>query len=237
MLPRRLILLLAASVALVLGGVAVAAGSDPQVAVDPTDQAWAESIALSPLDLGKGWTGTMATAEGSSGSDDGASFCPEADPDQSDLVATGGTGSDFTRGPSSVTSYVIVWQTQEQAQANFDRTVSVMPALQTCTASLLNASFSGIRMTVKASGPLQFPAVATRTSAYRIKITITSAGRTKKKRKPTVLTYDTIVLGNGRALTWLVVMSSSTRPVSFAKETSLASKLAARMEQDPAATS
>src|SRR5438094_111409 len=126
MFRRRLIAIVVVALALVLAGFAAAAATDPQVALDPVDQSWAESIVLSQADLGRGWRETPPeTQEGNSGGDDGVSFCPEADSDQSDLVATGGTGSDFTRGSSSVTSFAIVWRTQEFAQANFDRTVAV----------------------------------------------------------------------------------------------------------------
>src|SRR5438552_4272516 len=119
MLRRRLIAVVVVALAFVLTGLATAAATDPQVALDPVDQSWAESIVLSTADLGRGWRETPTeTQEGDSGGDDGASFCPEADSDQSDLVATGGTGSDFTHGSSSVTSFAIVWRTQEFAQAN-----------------------------------------------------------------------------------------------------------------------
>jgi hypothetical protein len=221
-------------IALVLAGVAVAAPTDPQVLLDPVDQHWAGSTVLVPTDLGKGWRETPPMEETESGGDGGVSFCPEADMDRSDLVATGGGSSDFTRGASSVSSFAIVWRTQEHAQADFDRTIAVMPALQGCTARLLNGSFAGIKMTVTANGSLQFPAVAPRISAYRIKLVIKSTARTKKKRKALVVTYDTIVLGNGRASAWLLVTSYSSRPVSLAKEMSLVTVLAARMEADPA---
>lgn len=215
MFGRRLTPFIVVSIALVLAGMAAAAPTDPQVIIDPADQSWADSIVLAPTDLGKGWRETTSTQESESGDDGGTTFCPEANSDDSDLVATGGGSSDFTRGASSVTSLAIVWRTQEHAQAYFDRTIAVMPALQGCTARLLNASFSGIKMTVAANGTLKFPELAARISAYRIKLVIRSTGRTKKKQKPDVVTYDTIVLGRGRALAWLFVTSYSIRPVSF----------------------
>src|SRR4051812_24457053 len=83
-------------VALVLTGAAGARATDPQIAIDPVDQAWADSVVLHPADLGKGWRETPPTTqESESGTDEGVSFCPEGDPDQSDLVATGGSVSDF----------------------------------------------------------------------------------------------------------------------------------------------
>jgi hypothetical protein len=232
--PRSTLFVIACS-ALALAGVAAAAATDPQVAIDPVDQSWVESVLLKPADLGKDWRETPpATQESEAGSEDGSTFCPEADPDRSDLVATGGGSSDFERGDSSVTSFAIVWQTQEYAQADFDRMIAIMPALQHCVASILNASFSGIKMTVTANGALPFPAVTPRMSAYRIRLVITSTARTKKKPKRIVVNYDTIVLGNGRASAWLFVTSYSSRPVSALKERALAATLSARMMSDPA---
>jgi hypothetical protein len=207
MARRRFTPIIVVLIALVLAGMAVAAPTDPQVLFDPVDQHWAESIVLAPTDLGKGWRETTPTQESESGGDSGVTFCPEAVLDRSDLVATGGGSSDFTRGASSVTSFAIIWRTQEHAQADFDRTIAVMPALHGCTARLLNGSFSGTKMTVSANGSLQFPAVAPRISAYRIKLVIKATARTMKKRKPLVVNYDTIVLGNDRASAWLLVTS------------------------------
>jgi hypothetical protein len=224
-------------VALVLAGAAGAAATDPQIAIDPVDQSWSDSVVLHPADLGKGWRETPpSTQESESGTDEGVSFCPEGSPDQSDLVATGGSVSDFKRGSSSVTSFALVWRTPENAQADFDRTLATMPALQACTAGLLNASFSGIKLTVTANGVLPFPEIAPRTSAYRIKLVITSSSRAKKKPKPITVNFDTILIGNGRAVVWLLVTSYSTRPVSAAKVRALATTLAARLATDPAAT-
>jgi hypothetical protein len=232
---RRLTPFIVVLIAFVLAGVAVAASTDPQVVPDAVDQVWAESILLGPADLGKGWRETTDHDSGSGG-DEGSTFCPEASLDQSDLTVTGGGYSEFSRGPSSVSSFAIVWKTPEQAQAYFDRTVAVMPALQKCIAALFGISPAGVGIAVAANGALRFPAVAIRSAAYRIKLVIKSPGRTKKQRKPLVVNWDTIVLANGRAAAWLYVYSYSSRPVSLAKEISLATALAARMEKDPAGT-
>ena len=232
---RRFTPFIVVLIALVLAGIAVAAPTDPQVVPDAVDQAWAESILLAPMDLGKGWRETTAQDSGSGG-DEGSTFCPEANLDLSDLTVSGGTYSEFSRGPSSVSSFAIVWKTPEQAQAYFDRTVAMMPALHKCITALFNISPAGVRISVAANAELPFPAVAVRIAAYRIRLVIKSSGRTKKQRKPLVVNWDTIVLGNGRAAAWLYVNSYSSRPVSFAKEISLATALAARMGMDPAGT-
>jgi hypothetical protein len=232
---RRFTPFIVVLIAFVLAGVAVAAPTDPQIVPDAVDQAWAESILLAPTDLGKGWRETTAQDSGSGGDED-STFCPEANLDLSDLTVTGGRYSEFSRGPSSVSSFAIVWETPEQAQTYFDRTVAVMPALQECIAALFGISPAGVRIAVAANGELRFPAVAVRIAAYRIRVVIKSPGRTKKQRKPLVVNWDTIVLGNGRAAAWLYVNSYSSRPVSLAKEISLATALAARMETDPTGT-
>jgi hypothetical protein len=232
---RRLTPFIVVLIAFVLAGVAVAAPTDPQVVPDAVDQVWADSVVLAPTDLGKGWRETTDQDSGSGG-DEGSTFCPEANLDLSDLTVTGGGYSEFSRGPSSVSSYAIVWKTPEQAQAYFDRTVAMMPALQKCIAALFGISPGGVKIAVAANGELRFPAVAVRIAAYRIRIVIKSPRRTKKQRKPLVVNWDTIVLGNGRAAAWLYVNSYSSRPVSLAKEISLATALAARMETDPTGT-
>jgi hypothetical protein len=232
---RRFTPFIVVPIALALAGIAVAAPTDPQVVLEPVDQLWAASIVLAPTDLGQGWRETT-TQDTESGGDEGSTFCPEANLDQSDLTVTGGGYSEFSRGASSVSSFAIVWKTQEQAQAYFDRTVALMPALQNCIAVLFGISPAGMKITVAANGELPFPAVAVRFVAYRIRVVIKSPGRTKKQRKPLVVNWDTIVLGNGRASAWLYVDSYSRRPVSLAKEISLATALTARMETDPTGT-
>jgi hypothetical protein len=220
-------------IALVLAGIAVAAPTDPQFDPVAGDQVWAESILLAPTDLGKGWRDTTVKDSGSS-DDEASTFCPEANLDLSDLIVTGGGYSEFSRGPSSVSSFAVVLRTSEQAQAYFDRTVGVMPALQKCVASLFSISPGGVKISVAANSELTFPAVAVRIAASRIRVVIKSPGRTKKQRKPLIVNWDTIVLGNGRAAAWLYVTSYGSRPVSLAKEISLATALAGRMGKDPA---
>src|SRR3989442_6061437 len=128
---RRLLPSAAALVVLVPAGVAAASASDPQVKIDAADQAWADSIVLSSADLGRGWTidrtGGVAGGDESSGD---STWCPEGTPSEPDLTITGGSASpDFKRkDDSSVSSYVFVWQTAEQAQADWERTQATMPA-------------------------------------------------------------------------------------------------------------
>jgi hypothetical protein len=235
MFRRRYTPFIVVLTALVLAGIAVAAPTDPQIEPDAVDQVWAESIVLAPTDLGTGWRDTTVMSSGS-GDEEASTFCPEANLDLSDLIVTAGGYSEFSRGPSSVSSFAVAFRTPEQAQAYFDRTVGIMPALQKCTASLFGISPGGVKIVVAGNAELRFPAVAVRIAAYRIRVVIKSAGRTKKQRKPLVVNWDTIAMGNGRAAAWLYVSSYSSRPVSLAKEISLATALADRMGMDPAGT-
>jgi hypothetical protein len=235
---RRLMSFAAGCLVLTFAGVAVAASTDPQINIDPIDQAWADSIVLTPADVGKSWSADPAS-DGGSTSDDSSSdstWCPEGTPDQSDLIATGGVSSSFKRADSSVSSIAIVWQTWDQAQADWDRTLAVMPAQLKCLTAIFKGSTTGIKAVVTAKGPLAFPAVAPRTTAYRIRVVFHSTGRAKKKRKQFTATLDTVVLGNGRASAWIFLDWFNSKPLTGAYERSLAEKMAARMATDPAAT-
>ena len=239
---RRLVPLIVVLAVLVVVGVAAAASTDPQISIDPKDQAWADSIVLTPHDLGKGWVADPADTGDASGdelSSDDSTWCPEGVPNESDLTITGGSASpDFTRKDStSVSSFAYVWQTSEQAQSDWDRTLAVMPAEIDCLADLFDtAPTSAVKATITAKGTLPFPAVAPRTSAYRIRIVFTSTARVKKsKAPPLVARFDLVLLGNGRSSAWLLVDSFGGK-VTPAFERSLAGKLASRMTVDPAAS-
>ncbi len=240
---RRLIPLAAALVVLVPAGIAAAAATDPQIKIDPVDQAWADSIVLRSADLGKGWkidrTGGVAGGDESSGD---STWCPEGTPSEPDLTITGGSASPgFKRkDDSSVSSYAFVWQTAEQAQADWERTQATMTALIDCFASLFEtASTHAVKASVTAKGVVPIPAVAPRTAAYRIKVLFKPGVRgkkTKKKSPPWVVSMDFILLGNGRTSVFVLINSAGSRAFSPAFEQSLAARLAARMIQDPAAT-
>ena len=240
---RRLIPFAAALVVLGAAGIAVASATDPQVKIGPVDQAWADSIVLTSADLGKGWaidrTGGVAGGDESSGD---STWCPEGTPSEPDLTITGGSASpDFKRkDDSSVSSYAFVWQTAEQAQADWERTQATMPALIDCFASLFeNVSTHAVTASVTSRGVVPIPAVAPRTAAYRIKILFKPGVRGKKKKRkspPWVVSMDFILLGNGRTSVFLLMNSAGGRTFSPAIEQSLAAKLAARLTPDPAAT-
>lgn len=239
---RRLVLLPFALIVLVLAGVAAAASGDPQIRTDPLDQAWAQSIVLVPTDLGTGWVAGPVQEPGQQ-SDDSSndSWCAEGIPNRSDLTVTGGAFSpDFTSSnDSSVSSYSMIWQTAEQAQADWDRTITRMPAFINCLAAFFNGGPKAVKIVVTGKGALAFPAVTSRSAAYRIKVAIETTVRVKKKRKKKLLpfaNFDYVLFGNGRASATMILLSFNPKPLSIAYERLLAEKMVARMASDPAGT-
>jgi hypothetical protein len=241
-LSRRTASLLAGlCVALTLAGVAAASATDPKVAITAADQAWAEAIVLTGSDLGKGWSASEVPPAGDTGSTtddtDDSSACPGGIPDESDLTATGGVGSpEFQRGESSVSSAAIIWQTAEQAQADWERWTTAMPAFMKCVASVFTGTIAGLKVTVAVNGPLAvFAGAAPRVSAYRLKIVFKPLARRKKKAKPLIAYFDVAFFGAGRAFGWAFMDSFSPKPLTLAYERTLIEKMAARMANDPAA--
>jgi hypothetical protein len=212
-----------------------AASTDAQLQFDPVDQTWAETILLSETDLGPHW---RSLPDSFSGDPRENSICP-AGPDESDLTITGGNAADFVRadGGAIIASTVMIWQTAEQAQADWDRTVQ--PSLLTCVAAgLRSASTKKIKLVVTGKRTLAYPAIAPRTAAYRFSIAYrTTVTRNKKRRVvSTPATFDLIVLGNGRASASLATLSFNKMPLSERSKQSYASMLAKRMAADPNAT-
>jgi hypothetical protein len=185
---RRLIPFAAVLVVLVAAGIAVATSTDPQVRIDPVDQAWADSIVLTAADLGKGWkidrTGGVAGGDESSGD---STWCPEGTPSEPDLTITGGSASpDFKRkDDSSVSTYAFVWQTAEQAQADWERTQATMPALVDCFASFFETvSTHAVTATVTYKGSSRFlrSHLARRRIGSRSSSSRACAGRRRRRR-------------------------------------------------------
>jgi hypothetical protein len=240
---RRVVLTLLALTVFALAGVAAAASTDPQINTDPIDQAWAESIVLAPSDFGQGWKAEPMPEmdEESTASPSDESWCVEGIPDRSDLIVTGGAASpDFTRSDNaSVSAYALVWKTPEQAQAEWDRTLTRMPAFVNCLAAIFGGDGPlGIKIVVTRKGPLTLPAATPRSAAFRIKLAIEETVRVKKKRKKKrtpLANFDLVLVGNGRASVTAFFVSFNPKPFSTAYERSLVEKMAARMATDPTA--
>jgi hypothetical protein len=238
MSPRVASLLAGLCLVLALAGVAAAAPTDPNVAINAADQAWADAIVLTRVDLGKGWSAERVPPQSDSESTtDDSSGCPEGIPDESDLTITGAAGPPgFDRGDSSVASAAIIWQTADQASADWELWTTALPAFMKCLSGFFTGSIAGLKVTVTGNGALTaFAGAAPRVSAYRLKIVFQPPARRKKKAKPLIAYFDFILFGAGRAFGWAFMDSFSPKPLTLAYERSLIEKMAARMANDPAA--
>jgi hypothetical protein len=210
-----------------------AASTDPQLLFDPVDQAWAEAIILDDRDVGLTWRSMESDR---SGDPRDHAVCPGV-ADESDLTITGGNASDFVRadGGAFLMSSVTIWQSPEQAQADWDR--SLQPLLTCVADGLRSASTKKIKVVVTGKRALSYPALAPRTAAFRFSIAYRTTVKTKKKRRIVSVgaTFDVIMVGNGRATAVLALLAFNKVPVSDAAKLSYAAKLAKRMTVDPVA--
>jgi hypothetical protein len=230
---RRLAFILLTALAF-SGAAAAASAREPQYQPDTGDQAWADSIVLNAKDVGTGWKasgsgGTMTSTDVTSATCSG--------PDESDLTLTGGTFSPafFRFDGAAVSSGVTVWQTAEQAQADWDR--NLQPALMGCLAAELQASApKKIKVAVTGRQQLNWPAIAPRSVAYRISLLLTSTVKVRKKvRKVSIrATSDFIAVGTGRATAMLWTLSYNPSPLSDFSKQRYAITMVRRMAVDPA---
>jgi len=234
-LVRRLAVVAVA--ALALCAAAAAATPDPQYQLDQADQAWTDSIILGSQDIGAGWQ-SSGTAGAITGPDSGASaYCSL--PDMSDLVLTGGTYSpDFTRTDGAyVASSAVTWQTPEQAQADWSR--SLQPALMSCLAGDLRAeSTKQVKVVVTSRRQLAWPTFGDRSVAYRISLVLKAHLKVKKKWRnmSARATADFIAVGVGRARAMIWTLSFNAHPIGDLAKQKWAVLLAQRMASPPPAT-
>jgi hypothetical protein len=236
---RSLTTVAVAVVALVaFSGAATAAGRNPQVAVDPADQAWAQSIVLAASDFGTGWksvgSGGTPSIDGAGGAGD--SSCAGFAPDFSDLTITGDESSPYfvTSSGSFASSEAVVWSTPEQPQADWDRTNQ--PAILSCFAAALESgSTKKVKIRVVGSGALAFPSVAPRTSAYRLRVVSTVKIKVEKRLRAIKIggTLDVVLLGSGRVGASVIAYSLDPAPLGDAFEQQLATTVAGRLSADP----
>jgi hypothetical protein len=220
--------------ALAFCAAAAAAGGDPQFQPAPVDQGWADSIVLGPKDVGSGWrsSGLGGSMDGS-----GASSATCSAPDESDLVLTGGSYSpDFLRGDGAfVSSSALVWQTPEQAQADWDR--NMQPAIMGCLAAgLQESSTKKVKVIVTGRKQLPAPGIAARSAAYRLAIVLKATVTVRKKRRTVSVraTSDFIAVGTGRATAMLWTFSFNDQPLSHFNKQQYALLMVRRMTVDPA---
>jgi hypothetical protein len=231
-LVRRLAALVVA--ALALTGAAMAAGAgDPQYQMIPADQNWTFSIVLTADDVGTGWekdgfAGGITASTGASGS------CSL--PDMSDLVLTGGTYSpDFYRKDGAyVAATAVTWQTPEQAQADWSRTLQ--PAVMGCLASDLQAeSTKKIKVVVTGRRQLAWPTFGERSLVYRLSVTLKARVKVRKKWRTVTApaTADFIAVGVGRARAMLWTFSLNAHPLSDFEKQKWTMLMAQRMSTPP----
>ena len=236
-LVRRLLVVVLGALAFCATATA-AATADPQYQPAPADQSWADSIVLNSKDIGLGWqsSGTAGAMTGE-GAGTGSGTCSAAD--ESDLVVTGGTYSpDFYRsdGFAYVSSTAVVWQTPEQAQADWDR--HMQPGFLSCLAA--DAQGFGtkkVKVVVNGRKQLSWPMNAQRSAVYRLALVFKARVKVRGKiRKVSArATFDFIAVGNGRATAMLGALSFDAQPLSDFNKQQWAMLMSQRMSADPAA--
>jgi hypothetical protein len=232
---RRLLFVLVAALAFCATAGAAATG-DPQYQAVQADQDWASAIVLSGSDMGSGWRQSSSDGATDGGGSAGDTAC--STPDESDLTLTAGSSSpDFSRADGAyVSTSAIVWQTADQAQADWDRNVQV--GLLSCLAASAEGSTTKkVKVVVTGRKQLTYPALATRSAAFRLSLVFkTSIKVHKKLRKIAVrATYDFIAVGTGRATALMWALSFDRSPLSDFNKQQWAMLMVQRMAVDPSA--
>ena len=223
--------------ALTLAGTGGAATTDPQLQIAAADQAWAESLLLTPADLGAGWQSVSEGGEGQATDATASALCPGFNPNESDLVLTGGSSSGgYARGQNFVaTSGSTVWQTAEHAQADWER--MVQPQLLACMASAIAAgSTTTVKIVIRSKRQLPVAAFAPRAAAYRVAFAFHASRKVKGKVRKTSLraTLDVVLFGGGRATGVLFFVSLGAKPLATEYEQSVVQLMSQRLAKDPA---
>ena len=214
-------------VALALAAPAIAANGEPRKALTKKDQAAATSIVLKRSDLGEGFTATKRPADDPlpKGARCGAL-------DESDLTVTGDANSpDFrlVTGGAFVTvgSSAHIYRTLGDANTSWRRGTSKQTL--TCLGDIVRLSAApGQKISIVSSKRVAFPALAPKTSAYRLVVTIAATGN-----QPIRAFVDAIVMQRGKIQS-VLLFTSLGRPIAAAERAALASVIAARMARKAA---
>jgi hypothetical protein len=209
-------------VALLLAAPAVAADGEPRKALTKKDQATAKSIVLRRSDLGAGFTAMKR---------------PDDEPlpkgarcgalDEGDLTVTGDANSpDFRLATGgvfvTVGSSAHIYRTLGDANTSWRRGTSKQTL--TCLGDIVRLSAApGQKISIVSSKQVAFPAVAPKTSAYRLVVTIAATGTQRVRAY-----VDAIVLQRGKIQS-VLLFTSLGRPIADAERTALAAVVAARM--------
>jgi hypothetical protein len=178
----------------------VFAAVTPAMKNTTVDTATARASLVKVTDFGKGWAGKASPQQGVGLS------CTGFNPSGQGIVETGAAASENiafgTTGPF-VSQNTSVYGSTTQADTYWQRAVT--PRLVTCVSAVLRGlSTRGISVAITAQGKLPFSTTLPHTAAYRAVATV---GKNK-------LTYytDVIVLGKGRAITALTIISIEVPP-------------------------
>lgn len=189
-MSRRLLLLVL--VVLALPALALAAATDPTKQLNSVDQRKAASIVLKRPDvIVPGWKKVAVLPN--STADSG---CPGYTPDQSDLILTGESTSNFEGGATKVGLESNVFKTRRDALASWTRLVK--PALAPCLVRLLKQGIEAVggKAAIVKSGSIAFPKFAPRTAAFRVSMNVSYTEAGKTTTAP--FTVHVIALGSGR---------------------------------------
>ena len=235
-MPLRRLFLAVLAALVFCAAAGAAATADPQFQPVPADQTWADSIVLSAKDFGRDWQ-SSGSPGALTGSGNGTSTPTCSAADESDLVVTGGTYSpDFFRNDGAyVSSSVMVWQTADQAQADWDR--HLQPGFMSCLAAdAQSASTKKVKVVVTGRKQLSWPMNAKRSAVYRLALVFKASVKVRgKTRKVSArATFDFVAVGNGRATATIGALSFNAQPLSDFNKQQLAMLMAQRMAVDPA---
>ena len=209
-------------VALALASPALAANGEPQKALTKKDQAAATSIVLKRGDLGAGFTATPRPKDEPLPK---GARCDGLDED--DLTVTGDANSpDFRLATGgvfvTVGSSAHVYRTLGDANTSWRRGTTKQTL--TCLGDIVRLSAGpGQKISIVSSKQVAFPALAPKTSAYRVVVTIAEAGNQRVRAY-----VDAIVLQRGKIQS-VLLFTSLGRPIAQAERTALAAVIAARM--------
>jgi hypothetical protein len=182
----------------------------------------AQTSLLKSSDFGKGWKGTASPQIGVRLSCNGHSVSGAG------IVEAGAAASPtFSYGSTGpfVSQTTSVYATSAEANTYWKR--GVTPQLAACAADVLRAlTARGIAVTITSQGKLPITTSLQHTAAYR------AVGKVGKNK----LTYyvDVIVLGKGKALTALAIISIQN-PTKATVEKALANLIASRLNGPGAA--
>jgi hypothetical protein len=213
----RLLALFVLCVAGTAGAAVAAGGKEPKKAIKPAVQARAKRIAVGLRDLpGFGWKAQPSQSDRSS------PRCSYYRPDQSRLTENGDyTSPDFTRSDGLyVSSSVDIFVSAKQARQAF--ALVVRPELPRCLGESVVKSGQPGHITLRSVGPLAFPRLGDRSTAYRVVFAV------KNGNQQVPATIDLVAVNRG-AVDVAVFFSSAGQPVPASFERAIAKAVAARM--------